>query len=91
MIGPALLFYSCAGIITTLAAMLAFPPEPGYRPKLTLQFVAAATFIVFWPVIVGLAIWYGYRVMMDEAFRTDRVAKETDFPVPRTVPIVKPK
>ncbi len=51
--------YLVVGLITAGVTITVFPPLEGFRPKPGTFFLALATFTLLWPVLVGLALWYG--------------------------------
>lgn len=51
--------YVILGIVTAAVTMRIFPPMEGFRPGASTLVTACAIFVLLWPVLVLLAVWYG--------------------------------
>lgn len=58
MLWPWVLGYLVAGAVTTSVTFFVFPPMEGFRPHLALKLLAFLVFMVLWPVLLALAVWY---------------------------------
>lgn len=52
------LVYAVLGMITAVVTIRVFPPMEGFRPGLSTLLLACSVFVVLWPVLVLLALWY---------------------------------
>jgi hypothetical protein len=50
--------YVILGVLTASVTMCVFPPMAGFRPAAILVISAFLVFILLWPVLVSLALWY---------------------------------
>ncbi len=58
MLWPWVMGYLVAGALTTLVTLFVFPPMEGFRPHPALKLLAFVVFMLFWPVLLALAVWY---------------------------------
>ena len=80
MFWPFATFYLIAGIITAAVTIRVFPPMEGFRPRLSLLLLAITVFVLFWPVLVLLAMWYHFTAFLQRSRR--RKAKiKTNAPI----------
>ena len=50
--------YLLIGAITAAVTVKVFPPIEGFRPKLSVLATAIGVFVLLWPVLALLAVWY---------------------------------
>ncbi len=58
MVPLVLTAYVGIGLLAAGFTVAIFPPRPGYRPPIGTVVLALATFTVFWPMLILMAIGY---------------------------------
>jgi hypothetical protein len=54
----ALIAYVVIGVLTASITMYVFPPMEGFRPPITMVVAGFLVFLLLWPVLALLALWY---------------------------------
>ena len=54
----ALIAYVIIGGLTASITMYVFPPMEGFRPPITMIVAGFLVFLLLWPVLALLALWY---------------------------------